>query len=66
MRKCEYFVVQKILGGDLCIEECVEVWIDDDFLLPVFHRLLVFINVHFILIKDAQLTHHLPKTKHKS
>lgn len=62
MRKCEYLMVEKIFGGDLCVEECVEVGVDDDFLLPVFHRLLVFINAHLILIKQAQLHTNLSTT----
>jgi hypothetical protein len=37
---------KKFLWGDFAIEESVEVRIDNDFLFPVLHRLLVFINVH--------------------
>lgn len=56
--ECEYLVLQELLGRELGIEESVEVWIDDDFLLPVFHRLLVFINAHLILINPPQLGHY--------
>ena len=40
------FGVEELLGSNRVVEEGVEVWVDDNFLLPVLHRLLVFINAH--------------------
>ena len=45
MGKSKYFVME-LLGGHLRVEEGVEVRVQNDFLLPVLHRLLVFINTH--------------------
>lgn len=46
MREVHDFGVEELLRCNRVVEEGVEVWVDDNFLLPVLHRLLVFINVH--------------------
>ena len=46
VREVHDFGVEELLGRNRVVEEGVEVWVDDNFLLPVLHRLLVFINVH--------------------
>ena len=35
--QAHYFVVEELVGGELGVEEGVEVRVDDDLLLPVFH-----------------------------
>jgi hypothetical protein len=49
--------VEKFFRGHLTVEKAIEVRVDDDFLLPVLHGLLLFIKVHLILINS---THPLP------
>lgn len=55
----KYFRLKKFLGSHLSVEQTVEVRVDDDFLLPVLHRLLLFINAHLILINSTQPIHSL-------
>lgn len=43
----------ELLGGGLSIKERVEMRVKNDFLLPVLHRLLVFINTHLNLINNS-------------
>jgi hypothetical protein len=37
MRQAHYFLVDKLLGGEFAVEERVEMRVDDDLLLPIFH-----------------------------
>lgn len=59
VRKGHYFLLEVVLGCQLAIEESVEGRVDDDLLLPVLHRLLVFIITHPKFIYHQLPTHHL-------
>ena len=55
----QYFTGEVVLGRQLAIKESIEGHVNDDFLLPVLHRLLVFIITHPKFINPSTPYHHL-------